>query len=234
MTAMRYMPDSPPPARKKASPDARASTHWCPTQPADTLSSSMSHSFLADLRRFEDQPLGCGVLAAVAASVRHNSAAALHLWGAEGQVVTLKVYPRERWVQCNVDLAALPEAALAALQFSHAERLQPLREAMPVCATDSCGPLGPLLWLLAMQGPTDSLLPEIAGTAMYRLAPAPHIDELPTTPVVARLLGCLRGAPTTVRTLAHAAGCTPAQVHRLLNALYLQSALMVTRSFTTA
>jgi DNA-binding IclR family transcriptional regulator len=47
---------------------------------------------------------------------------------------------------------------------------------------------------------------------------------------MARLLSCLRGPPATVRALAHAAGCETQQVHRFLNALYLQSALMVTRS----
>lgn len=245
---MRYMPDSPPPARQKtAGPHpreqrkgsdsasshtaARSSTHWCATRPADTGSGTLGHSFLADLRRFDDQQDGCGLLPAMAASVRHNLAVALHLWGDEGQAVTLKVYPRDRWVQCNVELTALSEQALARLQFSHAERLTPLGEATAVSSTRGCGPLGPLLWQLATLGPTRELLPEIAGTAMYRLAPAPHIDELPMTSVMNRLLSCLRGPPTTVVAMADAAGCETTQVHRFLNALYLQSALMVTRSF---
>ena len=224
---MRYMPDNPPPARRKtASPVSSP-------QPGgeDGASSSLGRSFLADLRRFDDHPEGCGLLPAVAASVRHNLTVALHLWRDEGQPVTLKVYPRDRWVQCNVDLSALSAQALARLQFSHAERLMPLCEATPVSGTPGCGPLGPLLWQLATLGPTRELLPEIAGTAMYRLAPAPHIDELPMTPVMGRLLSCLRGPPPTVAARADAAGCEATQVHRFLNALYLQSALMVTRSF---
>lgn len=244
------MPDSPPPAQRKTAgglsrqqrPDGggvssssagRSPTHWCATQPADTVSGSLGHSFLADLRRFDDHPGGCGLLPAVAASVRHNLAVALHLWGDEGQAVTLKVYPRDRWVQCNVDLGTLSEQALASLQFSHAERLIPLREATPICSTRGCGPLGPLLWQLAMLGPAHALLPEIAGAAMYRLAPAPHINELPMTPVMGQLLSSLRGPPLTVQALARAAGCEATPVHRFLNALYLQSALMVTRSFSS-
>lgn len=245
---MRYMPTGLVPARRtNTSPASRqqrrdgstVSDTWPETAPSATpasgetaaSSTGLGHSFLADLHRFQSRADGCELLHAMAASVRHNLAVALHLWRDDGQIITLRVHPRDRWVQCNADLSTWSAAELARLQFSHAERLMPLREACPVSSTPGCGPLGPLLWQLATLGSTQELLPEIAGAAMYRLAPAPHLQELPLTPVMEALLSSMRGPPATALALADAVGCDTSQVHRFLNALYLQSALMVTRAF---
>ena len=95
-------------------------------------------------------------------------------------------------------------------------------------------PLSPLLWAMAVHGVRGSLLPELAGAAVYRVSPAfdlaaPH-REGPLRSAVQRL----RRGVASQREIAGWPGMTRDRSVRLLNALYLQAGLIVSRSHPAA
>jgi hypothetical protein len=95
-------------------------------------------------------------------------------------------------------------------------------------------PLGPLLWELALRGGREDLLPEIAGMAAYRIAPAVDLRGLNLNGTMAAAVVRLKRATTNLREIAEWPGFDRARATRLLNALYLQSGLMVTRTHPAA
>ena len=94
--------------------------------------------------------------------------------------------------------------------------------------------LAPLLRELALRGARVDLLPEIAGIATYRVGPGADLRTLDlggtVAAAVARLRLRLRVQTTPLHDIASWAGLARGRARRLLNALYLQSALMVSRS----
>ena len=102
-------------------------------------------------------------------------------------------------------------------------------EAEPQAAGADCQPLARLAWTLARLGGREALLPGIAGPALYRCTPD---SQLPgdAPPAWREALRRLRDQPVSVETVAAWPGMEPAQARRLLNGLYLQSGLIVTRS----
>jgi hypothetical protein len=202
-----------------------------------TMSSTLGSSLLSDLRRFAHEPGGAELLAVVAAGVRHARALVMYLQHA-GAVISVSVLPREQLFHSAVDLCELPIEALGRLRLLHVEPeldligkgggspLQP--------QTSRLGPLAPLLWLLAMHGPRSELLPEVAGPAKYRLAPTWSENGLPIDATLLPLLQRMRGEALSLEALADWTVPQRLPVRRLLNALYLQSGLIVTRAFSTA
>lgn len=95
-------------------------------------------------------------------------------------------------------------------------------------------PLVPALWRLALEGPRSALLSEIGGTAAYRILRNPHHDKLPTPGALAPAVANLRREPAALRKIALWPGMSVERGSRLLNALYLTSNLMVTRSYPSA
>lgn len=200
-----------------------------------TMSSSLGSSLLSDLRRFAHEPGGAELLAVVAAGVRHARAVVMYLQHG-GVVISVSVLPREQLFHCAVDLCALPVEALGRLRLLHVEPeldligtggspLQP--------PTSLLGPLAPLLWLLALHGPRSDLLPEVAGPVKYRLAPTWSASGLPIDVDLAPLLERMRSDSASLEELADWTVPQRLPVRRLLNALYLQSGLIVTRAFST-
>jgi hypothetical protein len=90
--------------------------------------------------------------------------------------------------------------------------------------------LATLLWQLALHGPRDELLPEIAGPARYRLAPGVPLRSLPMDAWILPMLQRLRGEASTLDDLAPRTALGRARARRMLNAIYLQGRLMITRS----
>lgn len=190
---------------------------------------SFTTSMQADLRKLADMPRHCSALAVVAASVRHSHPMSLQVQ-IDDAVTRLTVFPRERQFLCDWDLCALPRVQMARLRLVQVEARPPLYAAPTAPGLAGLGPLGSMLWQLAKHGPTDELLPEIAGPAVYRLSPALHLTDLPLDPELAAVLQQMRRRPHTVDELAAKPGFSRARVCRMLNAVYLQAGLIVTRS----
>lgn len=202
-----------------------------------TRLASFSPSLLADLTRFENSVGGIDVLEVLAASLRHATRLTLHLQFDES-VIPLTLFPQERVVHCPIDLCQWPAGALQLLRAMHVEPavLRPPgdRESALVGELHLHQPLAPLLWALALQGPRNQLLAEIAGPAMYRVAPGLDISALPGNPALHAAVTRLRGRAISLRDLAEGPGLGRELATRLLNALYLQSGLMVSRSHPDA
>jgi hypothetical protein len=199
---------------------------------SEPLRSELGTSVWADLKRFEADPEGYDLLVVLAACMRHAHSLDIHL-RMHGQLETLSVYPQAQSFLCQLDLCGLPPSELAGLGLVHVEPTPPApnlddpsllrRGAMRT------GQLRLLLWLLAMHGGRSELLPEIAEPARFRLAPALDLLSLPVDRFSAAVLGLMHHHPMSVDELAREAGQSRLGVVRLLNALYLQSGLIVTR-----
>lgn len=194
-------------------------------------------TLLADLQRLEADPAANDVLEVIAACLRNREAALLYL--AHGPYVwPVTLFPRQLVYHSPLDVSDIAaEASLARLKLISAEPpgVKPPGHAMHerVAAADKYRPLAALLWSVALNGPRDTVLSEIGGKAAYRLSG--RIEDLPAAlgalqPAALRL----RQESASLREIASWPGLSPQRASRLLNALYLTGALMVTRSHPAA
>ena len=201
---------------------------------------SLSPSLRADLYRFEAEggrPECLDALEVVAACVRHARRVTLHLLYEE-RVVPLTVFPEERLVHCPVPMSALLAAHVPDLKVLHVEPalLRPPGDPMAalVGAREQHYPLAPVLWELAMHGRRTELLPEIAGPAVYRIAPGLVLAGVPVAGPLLAAVKRLRRECTSLRGIAEWPGFDRERAARLLNALYVLAGLMVSRSHPDA
>lgn len=202
-----------------------------------TRLSSLSPSLLADLQRFECAPHGAEVLEVLAACLRHSQSVAIHL-DRDGFVVPLTVFPRERLFHTPLPMSSLLEPSMANLRLLQVEPavLKPPghKHSELVAAAHLYHPLGLLLWLLALYGPRRELLPEIAGPAVYRAAPGLDLRNLEIGGMLTSAIQRLRREAVPLRALAEWPGFDMERASRFLNALYLQSGLMISRTHPAA
>jgi hypothetical protein len=195
-------------------------------------------TLLADLQRLENNPAANDVLEVIAACLRHREAALLYL--AHGPYVwPVTLFPHQQLFHSPRDVSDITsETALSRLTLISAEPpgVRPPGHAMHerVGASDKYRPLPALLWAVALHGPRDTVLNEIGGKAAYRLASG-RDDDLPASlgallPAARRL----RQVSVSLREISAWPGMSPQRASRLLNALYLTGALMVTRSHPAA
>ena len=208
-----------------------------PGTPMHTALSSLSPSLMQDLLRFDEDNPRRELLEVLAAGVRHTQPLAIGLaWGR--QSLALSVFPTQRLVHCPMDMEALVERHLPDLRVMHIEPavLQPPGHTDPalIASESEHHPLAPLLWELAMRGQRTELLPEIAGPAIYRLSPGLDVDSLPARGAVLAAMLRLRREPTNLPDLARWPGLDRERATRLLNALYLQAGLIISRSHPDA
>lgn len=194
---------------------------------------SLSPSLLADLERFEHRANGTEALEVLAACLRHAQQVVVHLQ-AGGVVVPVTVFPHQRLYHCPADPQVYLMQRLALLRVMRVEPaiLQPPGHDEPrlIGAYDHYHPIGPLLWMLALHGSRTELLPEIAGSACYRTTPGLDLRSLPVDGVHRAVIRRMRDQPMSVRDIVDISGLRPEAVARLLNALYLQSGLIVSRT----
>lgn len=193
----------------------------------------LSSAMKAELQRLASLP-HVGALAVFAASVRHSQPIAVHMH-ARGKPFLLSIFPREGYYQCARSLGEAHPDDLAQLRLARVEPVLPLLMGdTPAGKQSECrvGPLGLMLWQLALFGPTHELLAEIAGPASYRMTPSHDLAGLPLPWGMPAVLRKLRQRASTVEELAQGTSWGPSQVKRLLNALYLQLGLIVIRSGT--
>ena len=205
-----------------------------------TRLSSLNPSLLHDLRRFErGDPLDgrMEVLEVMAAAVRHGRRLRLHLQH-DARVLPLTVFPREGQVHSPLPVAQLLELRLVDLRVLHIEPAQ-----LGVASSDDPPPVGephqytalaPLLWELALRGSREDLLPEIAGVAAYRVAPGADLTGLSLSGTLAAAVARLQRETTNLADIAGWPGFDRSRAMRMLNGLYLQAALMISRSHPAA
>jgi hypothetical protein len=204
-----------------------------------TRVTSLQASLLQDLQRFVDgnpsAQQSLELLEVMAAAVRHGRALLVHVQH-DYRVLPLTVFPTERQLHCPV-----PQHALLALPLPELRvlRIEPARVEPPATARDGpeasrYGPLQPLLWELALRGSRDTLLPEIAGHAAYRIPPGAEFGVLGLEGSLEAAVQRMRRQTTNLRELEQWPGFDRERAMRLLNALYLQSALIVSRAHPAA
>jgi len=203
-----------------------------PTRPA-----GLSLSLLADLSRFENAGQASEVLEVLAACVRHAQQVVIHLQMGD-LVVPLTVFPLERLVHCPISLDALLQQRPTELRVLHVEpavlRAPGHAEMSLVGESQHYHSLRPVLWEIALRGARNTLLPEIAGQVAYRAAPDIDLGLLRVGGALMASIQRLRqGERVTLREMADWPGLDTTRAARLLNALYLQSGLIVSRTRPT-
>lgn len=195
-------------------------------------------TLIADLRQLQREATPNDVLEVMAACLRHKESALLYLeCGPFVWPVTL--FPLQQLYHSPRDV---PEVAarigLSRLKLISLERpgLRPPGHSMHdrVAAQEKYHPLPALLWAVALDGPRNTLLNEISGRAAYRLAPGRASDMAVPPGALAPAVARLRNESTSLREIAAWPGMSVGRASRLLNALYLTDALMVTRSHPAA
>jgi hypothetical protein len=205
-----------------------------------SLLSSLSPSVLQDLVRFERQRRpgdGPELLEVLASCVRHARSLLIHLQDVD-RVIPLTVFPTERLVHSPVSMAQFVECQLADLQVLLVEPavLRPPGDPQGTLVGEAQmhAPLGPLLWELALRGSRDDLLPQIAGQTAYRVAPGARLRGLDLSGSMAAAIKRLQLHTANLREISEWPDFDRPRAMRMLNGLYLQAALMVTRSHPAA
>ena len=154
------------------------------------------------------------------------------------RVVPLTVFPTERLVHCPLPMHEFLAMRLSDMQVL---RVEPAMLRAPGDAEEALvgephlyQGLGPVTWELAMRGSREQLLPEIAGPAAYRVALGTNLRDVVLTGVVQAAVNRLRRESANLREMAEWPGLNRTRAMRLLNALYLQSGLIVSRTHPVA
>jgi hypothetical protein len=202
-----------------------------------TRLSSLSPSLAQDLMRFEQAGRAADLLEVLAACVRHARNLTIHLRCLD-KVLPLTVFPNERLAHSALDLRALLEQQRPALEVLQVEPavLRPPGDgqASLVGAPQLYRPLSPLLWAMAVHGVRGSPLPELTGAAVYRVSPTFDLAVLHGEGPLSAAVQRLRRGVASQRQIASWPGMTRERAARLLNALYLQAGLIVSRSHPAA
>lgn len=202
-----------------------------------TRLSSLDPSLHQDLLRFEGKGRRSELLEVLAGAVRHASAVTVHLQMHQ-HVLALTAYPVQRLVQGVLPMKQFLELQLTELEVLRVEKasqtLPPLSSLAAGGATGHVAPMGRVLWELALRGARDELLPEIAGQAAYRITPTMDLSVLELSGSLASACERLKRQTTGLREISEWPGFDRTRAMRMLNGLYLQPGLMVSRTHPAA
>lgn len=191
-----------------------------------------------DLYRMDERgDLERDVLEVIASCLRHREPALLYLHH-QGLVWPVTVFPTHMLYHSPRDMV---EASAQGLDDLRLIMLEPPGVRPPghwmherVANTEHYRPMEPLLWAMALKGPRRSTLDEVGGTAAYRALKHPGNEGLPCSGAVTSAIDRLRRESASLRDIAGWPGMSLERASRLLNAMYLVSALMITRSHPSA
>jgi hypothetical protein len=207
---------------------------------ADSMASrlsTLSPSLMLDLMRFEQEGKQGGVIEILAACIRHARKLLIHLQMRD-RVVPLTIFPVEHLVHCPMPMTQFLALPLGDLSVLHVEpaMLRPPGDRMQAMVGEPqhYSALGPMLWELALRGARDDLLPEIAGQAAYRISPGLNLRILDLSGSMAEAVARLKRDTTNLREMSQWPGFDRERAMRLLNGLYLQAGLMVSRTHPAA
>jgi hypothetical protein len=193
-------------------------------------------TLLTDLRHLESRREDGDVLEILAACMRHRQPALICLQY-DDLVWPVTVFPSELVYHSPRDMTLATADGLAALKVlsCDAPGMRPPGHWMHerVGRMEHYHPLKPLLWNLALNGPRSELLSEIAGNAAYRVTLSRE-DRLLAPGALGPAADRLRSESASLRDIARWPGMSTDRACRLLNALYLTSALMVMRRHPAA
>lgn len=199
--------------------------------------SSLNPSLHQDLLRFEQKGRQSELLEVMAGAVRHSHAVTVNLQ-LHAHVLALTVFPVHRLVHCQLPMPQFFELQLTDLEVLRVEKATMDAPDLPTLARTSVqphyAPLGKLLWELSLRGSRDELLPEISGQAAYRITPTLDLSTLDLTGSLASACEKLKRQTTSLREIAEWPGFDRARAMRMLNGLYLQAGLMVSRTHPAA
>jgi hypothetical protein len=194
-------------------------------------------TLLADLRQLDTLGLPQDPLEVVAACVRHREAALLYL-GYEGLVWPVTLFPAVSIYHSPRDVMHASSLGLSKLGVLGVEvpgvRPPGHWKQERVAHPDHYRALVPLLWRLALDGPRGDLLAEVAGTAAYRALKNPVEEGVQLNGALGSAVERLRRETVPLRTIAAWPGMSVQRANRLINGLYLSSALMATRAHPAA
>ena len=194
-------------------------------------------TLLADLRRLDADGTSDDPLEVLAACMRHHEPALLCLQ-CDGLVWPVTVFPSQMLYHSPRDIAQVRAAALSRTTLLGAEPpgVRPPGHAMHerIANPAHYRPLQPLLCSLALDGPRGELLAEIAGTMAYRALKSPADEGVAIGGALGSAAERLRRETVPLRTVAAWPGMSVERANRLLNALYLVSALLATRAHPAA
>jgi hypothetical protein len=193
-------------------------------------------SMMADLRR-PNKGDTTEPLEVLAACMRHGKRVTLHL-RCEDFAIPVTVFPTELMLHCPEDMLEFLYTHLSSVQVLMVEPAMlrpPGSDEAPVAGGRVLHHrLGPVLWKFAIRGLRTTLLPEIAGPAAFRVTPGLDVAGLALTTAEAAAVYRLRRESATARAIADWPGFDRLHAICLLNALYLQSGLIVSRSHPSA
>jgi hypothetical protein len=199
--------------------------------------SSLDPSLHQDLLRFEQKGRQSELLEVMAGAVRHSSAVTVHLQLHE-HVLALTVFPVHRLVHCVMPMVQFFDLQMTDLEVLRVEKtymqVPDLQKLAQSHVQAHFAPLGKLLWEMALRGARDELLPEIAGQAAYRITPTLDLSTLDLTGSLASACEKLKRQTTSLREIAEWPGFDRTRAMRMLNGLYLQAGLMVSRTHPAA
>lgn len=191
----------------------------------------------AELGALERRREAADALEVVAACVRLREPAQLNLQ-CDGAVWPVTLFPMQGLYHSPRLLSLAGERALKRLKVMDVEApgVRPPGHWMHerVASDERYHPLTPALWMLALQGPRASLLQEISGTAAYRALRDPSVYELPAPGALGPAVARLQQQSMPLARVARGPGMSAERACRLLNALYLTSNLIVSRTHHTA
>lgn len=217
----RYLRQSPPDRGERTS----------------TRLNSLSPSMLDDLLRFGRDGQPADLLEVLAAALRHGRPLLVHL-GAGTHVIPLTVFPAERLAHTPLAAEQLLALRLGEWEVMQVEPalLQPPgeRERLPPAMDEQFMPLGTLTWALALRGRRDTLLPGLSGGAAFRVPPGADLGGLAPGGTLAAAVARLKRDGTNLAEIASWPGFDRERAVRLLNALYLRSVLIVSRTHPAA
>ena len=203
----------------------------------DTHLNTLPTGLRQDLLRFEQAGSRGELLDVMAAALRHGQALLVHLALAD-RVIPLTLFPHERLMHSPLSpdqWAGLPLGALSVLQVEPALMTPPgSQRQMARGEAAHYGPLSVLSWKLALNGARATLLPELRGHVAYRVTRGANLAGLALPASMQSAVRQLRRQPAGLDTVAGCPGLGPEPAARLLNGLYLQSALIVSRAHPAA
>lgn len=198
----------------------------------------LSSTLLAELGHSAEQPDGTELIDMLAACRRHHEPALVCL-SHEGMVWPVTVFPAEMIYHSPRDVLSCPDRAMARLKVLSIEpaAVRPpghwMRER--VAAHELYRPLVPMLWSVALHGPSrHTLVPAIGGIAAYRVPRSLSTDGLSAPGALGAASERLRREPTSLRAVSQWPGMDLERGVRLLNALHLVSNLIVSRTHQAA
>lgn len=208
-----------------------------PQVPGLERQTMLSSTLQAELSALERRREESDALEVVAACVRLQEAALVYL-RVDDLVWPITLFPSQMLYHSPRLLSEASAAGLASVSAIGVEpaALRPPGHYMSerVADLDAYRPLGPLLWQLALKGPRNRLLAEIGGTAAYRALRSPRSEDMALPGAIGPAVERLRRETVSLKQIAEFPGMSAERGARMLNALYLCSNLLVTRSHSGA